>query len=255
MWEQSTKGLGCGFLPTPSQRDWKGGSGTVKFDKNGKPYRESNTTGTKWGVRLDALVDAWEKQDTSVKGCGYWPTPTKREYKGARKPETLKAAGRTEDNSLCDKVGYTTKGQLNPDWVEWLMGWPIGWSSLDPIEELVWLDWSTDPADVESDEQWRSPNANDWRNQGCSEQIYLCDQVRPSQGIIPRVAVGIKDRVNRLKAIGNGQVSLCTKIAFEILILETDTPLIHRKAAGGGRIWMHQKKYISNGAERKTKYI
>ena len=27
----------------------------------------------------------------------------------------------------------------------------------------------------------RSPNANDWRNQGHSEQIYLCNQVRPSQ--------------------------------------------------------------------------
>ena len=24
-------------------------------------------------------------------------------------------------------------GQLNPDWVEWLMGWPIGWTDLKPL--------------------------------------------------------------------------------------------------------------------------
>ena len=22
-------------------------------------------------------------------------------------------------------------GKLNPEWVEWLMGWPIGWTALD----------------------------------------------------------------------------------------------------------------------------
>ena len=25
-------------------------------------------------------------------------------------------------------------GQLNPSWVEWLMGWPIGWTDLKPLE-------------------------------------------------------------------------------------------------------------------------
>lgn len=25
-------------------------------------------------------------------------------------------------------------GRLNPDWVEWLMGWPIGWTGLKPLE-------------------------------------------------------------------------------------------------------------------------
>lgn len=90
-----------------------------------------------------------------------WPTPTSREYKGGRKPETLKAKGRTATNTLCDAVNaamYATPqardyrtgqqerfsdpqrsknlndqigGQLNPTWVEWLMGFPIGWTDLD----------------------------------------------------------------------------------------------------------------------------
>jgi hypothetical protein len=25
-------------------------------------------------------------------------------------------------------------GTLNPPWVEWLMGWPIGWTDLEPLE-------------------------------------------------------------------------------------------------------------------------
>lgn len=32
-------------------------------------------------------------------------------------------------------------GQLNPDWVEWLMGWPIGWTDLKPLEMDRFLVW------------------------------------------------------------------------------------------------------------------
>lgn len=27
-------------------------------------------------------------------------------------------------------------GTLNPEWVEWLMGWPIGWTALSPLETV-----------------------------------------------------------------------------------------------------------------------
>ena len=59
-----------------------------------------------------------------------FPTPTQRDYKGARKPETLIAAGRNETNSLPDAIEGENTGQLNPNWVEWLMGFPIGWTDL-----------------------------------------------------------------------------------------------------------------------------
>jgi len=205
-----------------------------------------------------------------------WPTPMSSDSHGASNVSIKKGNPKyrlREEVHVEKQTSDQKQGQLNPDWVEWLMGWPIGWSSLDPITELIWLDWSVDPADVESAEHWRSPNANDWRNQGCSEQLYLCDQVRPSQvtnpkkketmkkaerkwptpiqgdahlssnpevaqrrldegkitlsrdvqcdsqsqGIIPRVAIGIKDRVNRLKAIGNGQVPQVAATAWRIL--------------------------------------
>jgi len=32
-------------------------------------------------------------------------------------------------------------GQLNPDWVEWLMGYPIGWTGLEPLEMDKYQQW------------------------------------------------------------------------------------------------------------------
>ena len=32
-------------------------------------------------------------------------------------------------------------GHLNPDWEEWLMGWPIGWTALEPLEWGKYREW------------------------------------------------------------------------------------------------------------------
>ena len=67
-----------------------------------------------------------------------WPTPTAVDYKGARKPESMKKTGRNPmTNSLKDAVEHENptgsgqlSGSLNPTWVEWLMGYPEGWTDL-----------------------------------------------------------------------------------------------------------------------------
>jgi hypothetical protein len=59
-----------------------------------------------------------------------WPTPQARDHFPAHKPEYIaakKAQGHGMSN-LNDAIG----GPLNPTWVEWLMGYPIGWSALAP---------------------------------------------------------------------------------------------------------------------------
>jgi hypothetical protein len=59
----------------------------------------------------------------------YLPTPNATDYKG---PST-RSAGKERpmcDDDLPTRVG----GQLNPTWVEWLMGWPQGWTDLRPLE-------------------------------------------------------------------------------------------------------------------------
>lgn len=56
-----------------------------------------------------------------------WRTPQSRNWKGQT---SLKWASRTTGDmtpSLAGQVG----GQLNPTWVEWLMGYPLGWTALE----------------------------------------------------------------------------------------------------------------------------
>ena len=57
------------------------------------------------------------------------PTPTARDWKSG-KGKTQSERGRTAGPSLPEVSG----GQLNPMWVEWLMGFPLGWTDLEDSE-------------------------------------------------------------------------------------------------------------------------
>ena len=68
-----------------------------------------------------------------------WPTPTTQEVEHPQ--AELTATGRRKSkngktsHSLClaDAVQMTSAngGKLNPTWVEWLMGFPTGWTDLE----------------------------------------------------------------------------------------------------------------------------
>lgn len=64
-----------------------------------------------------------------------WPTPTTRDHKGANSEEHL-AKGRGHRTQLPNAVKMQghKDGQLNPTWVEWLMGYEIGHTDLKPSE-------------------------------------------------------------------------------------------------------------------------
>ena len=111
---------------------------------------------------------------TAVKKCG---TPKAQDSRHAK-------TDRGKFNLGEQVAGIHDGGDLNPDWVEWLMGWPIYWTSLQSLAEP---NFCTD--------------ANWWK-------------VEPA---IPRTSNDIKHRVDRLKAIGNGQVPLCATTAFTLL--------------------------------------
>ena len=51
-----------------------------------------------------------------------FPTPTARDCKAG--VDGYRAARREGTPPLSDAIG----GQLSPTWVEWLMGYPLGWS-------------------------------------------------------------------------------------------------------------------------------
>ena len=68
-----------------------------------------------------------------------WPTPrTKGMCGGTGEWEQLKQATTIEE---ARKMGAGNGGQLNPPWVEWLMGWPIGWTALQPLEMDKYRQW------------------------------------------------------------------------------------------------------------------
>ena len=69
---------------------------------------------------------------TAVK---YWPTPSTRDYKGGYIGGRVRN-GKVSRDTLDVAVQHTdnqekTNGTLNPTWVEWLMGFPIGHTDLN----------------------------------------------------------------------------------------------------------------------------
>lgn len=110
--------------PTPTTRDDRGPA--------------SNHLDLTRAVRTDGRTDG----RTQLR---HWPTPLKTEGSGGPQPPAKRRAG-GHTPKLRDEVGgesiqLTKQGQLNPAWVEWLMGWPVGWTDLAPLEMDKFLLW------------------------------------------------------------------------------------------------------------------
>ena len=61
-----------------------------------------------------------------------WPTPTATMHKGSSPAALTRRNGRDRTNDRLDHKMQAVEGSgsLNPTWVEWLMGYPIGWTEL-----------------------------------------------------------------------------------------------------------------------------
>jgi len=73
--------------------------------------------------------------------------------------------------------------------VAWIMGWPIGWTDLAPLDALDWRTWDADPADT---------------------------------GEIPRITTHRTHRKARLVCLGNGQVPQCAAWAWAQLFARVE---------------------------------
>jgi hypothetical protein len=60
---------------------------------------------------------------TAVLKCA---TPTARDWRSGKASQ---ATMERNSRPLSEQIG----GSLNPTWVEWLMGWPLGWTDLKPL--------------------------------------------------------------------------------------------------------------------------
>jgi len=130
--EQTIRGTGFGLSPdgkatfhTPNTTGLDGGSNSRKALKKRKekfptPVVHDYKVGAK-GYGLGAM---FHKKNQAT-----WPTPLSTEYKANR------VKRENHHNGLTQAVLATQNGgQLNQTWVEWLMGWPLGWTDLKPLE-------------------------------------------------------------------------------------------------------------------------
>jgi len=200
--------------PTPTQRDYKGANSAEHLTRDSKrnhtdllanavklfptptaqDYKHRGPNSKQQGlpemVKLYATPQArdyrtgqaerWENPNRSRNlndQVAMFPTPTtgagmcggSGNYQQLKDLESRGVISEEERQSMASGSG----GQLNPDWVEWLMGFPIGWT--DPEREA-------DKSTMSQTGHW-IPEPD-----------------------IPRVATGIKNRVNRLKCLGNAVV-------------------------------------------------
>ena len=61
-----------------------------------------------------------------------WPTPATKGMCGGSHHLQMLLANTTAEEARQMSAG--NGGALNPTWVEWLMGWPLGWTGLKPLE-------------------------------------------------------------------------------------------------------------------------
>lgn len=74
-----------------------------------------------------------------------YPTPTASAHKGWS-PNHNRAGTDDRLDYTIERQSFATGQQtppmrLNPDWVEWLMGWPIGHTALKPLETAKFQEW------------------------------------------------------------------------------------------------------------------
>lgn len=119
----------------------------------------------------------------TVLGQVMWSTPSATDSKGS---PTMAVVNRRADESsrgvrlpeqMSRELGVSAL--LNPDWVEWLMGWPSG-STVKANADIKHTDITAEPD-------------------------------------IPRITELKENRAQRLKALGNGQVPLCAATAWRVL--------------------------------------
>ncbi len=90
-----------------------------------------------WGLmRCGELSErtTWELITKGI-GSGSWPTPRCQMTRPVRMRTDRKNANLEE--VVAERNATTIAAQvggLNPTWVEWLMGWPLGWTDLRPLE-------------------------------------------------------------------------------------------------------------------------
>jgi hypothetical protein len=117
------------MFPTPTAGCVEGGEQSSRVEmteKGGFILRKKNKPENTFGAKLSDAMLYLEKM---------YPTPVARDHKDAGYNITWKES-RDQKSSLPRQVLKDNKpgGRLNPNFVEFLMGYPINWTKIDPTE-------------------------------------------------------------------------------------------------------------------------
>lgn len=140
-----TDATGSGSWPTPRREDGqscgahRGFPDTLTSAVRVWPTPKSSPSGPDF-ARMNREGSGGDDLATAV-ARETWPTPSKSDYRTGY-PDS-EAGRRREERGKTEPLRDVAApgGQLNPDWVEWLMGWPIGWTDLKPLATDKFRSW------------------------------------------------------------------------------------------------------------------
>lgn len=128
--------------PTPDAHCWKSGP---RGNGTGGGEMLSNTIAQRWptphGFSKDGKSNgpSGNELGRAVNQRPY-PTPLARDAhnrSGQAKRYLEQGRVNLQDRNAADGI----RGSLNPTWVEWLMGWPLGWTDCDASETARFRSW------------------------------------------------------------------------------------------------------------------
>jgi hypothetical protein len=122
--ERPINETGSGFWPTPTACDHKGTSDPMQAEKVLERGYSHNLSEAVAYSRKWPTPQASDNRDRGNLGSG---AIQRRQEKGKQ--------------IMLSQSVSDISGALNPLWVEWLMGWPLGWTDLKPLETDRFQSW------------------------------------------------------------------------------------------------------------------
>ena len=105
----------CSELLTPARPTSASGSGSWPSPRKCSAMAATISPESAWAPNRFPNLE-------TVLGRRTWPTPTVSDANGGR--------GRASSCQGGENLRTAIGGHMNPTWVEWLMGWPLGWTDL-----------------------------------------------------------------------------------------------------------------------------
>lgn len=106
-------------------------------------WDEFSETWPRWGTMRNGVC--WARMTlappTAEKESGYLPTPNASDHIQRKTSASWKAKGRVNFVLSNPEITGVPGGMLNPEWTEWLLGWPIGWSVSGALGMGKFLPW------------------------------------------------------------------------------------------------------------------